>query len=143
MAIARGSRGSRASRLSLTVANESEAERLFAALGDGGKVQMPLAKTFFSPPFGMVADRFGVLWMIYVARLVVAKRPKEQPWSSLDPYREALVVETATVWPESSNRPLPRPSGPRCRRRLDRPSRPRRPSWNMSGSTRASAGASP
>ncbi|MGA2255630.1 MAG: VOC family protein, partial [Thermoguttaceae bacterium] len=44
--------------LSLTVSNESEAERLFAALGDGGQVQMPMTKTFFSPRFGMVADRF-------------------------------------------------------------------------------------
>ena len=53
--------------LSLTVPHESEAERLFAALADGGQVQMPLAKTFFASRFGMVADRFGVSWMIYVA----------------------------------------------------------------------------
>ena len=53
--------------LSLTVPNVAEADRLFAALGDGGQVQMPLAKTFFSPRFGMVADRFGVSWMIIVA----------------------------------------------------------------------------
>jgi PhnB protein len=53
--------------LSLTVSHETEAERLFAALADGGQVQMPLTKTFFSPRFGMVADRFGVSWMIYVA----------------------------------------------------------------------------
>jgi len=53
--------------LSLTVPNEAEAERLFAVLGDGGQVQMPLTKTFFSPRFGMAADRFGVSWMIYVA----------------------------------------------------------------------------
>jgi PhnB protein len=53
--------------LSLTAADAAEAERLFAALGDGGEVRMPLAKTFFSPRFGMVADRFGVSWMIYVA----------------------------------------------------------------------------
>jgi PhnB protein len=53
--------------LSLTVPNEAEAERLFNSLADGGQVQMPLAKTFFSPRFGMVADRFGVSWMIYVA----------------------------------------------------------------------------
>ena len=53
--------------LSLTVSTESEAERLFAALGDGGQVQRPMSKTFFSPRFGMVADRFGVLWMVYVA----------------------------------------------------------------------------
>jgi PhnB protein len=52
--------------LSLTVLDDAEAERLFAALGDGGQVQMPLTKTFFSSKFGMVADRFGVLWMIYV-----------------------------------------------------------------------------
>jgi PhnB protein len=52
--------------LSLTAANEAEAERRFAALADGGQVQMPLAKTFFSPRFGMVADRFGVSWMIIV-----------------------------------------------------------------------------
>ncbi|MGO9115216.1 MAG: VOC family protein [Thermoguttaceae bacterium] len=52
--------------LSLTVPNDAEAERLFAALGDGGQVQMPLTKTFFSTRFGMVADRFGVSWMVYV-----------------------------------------------------------------------------
>jgi PhnB protein len=52
--------------LSLTVKNEAEAKRLFAALGDGGAVCMPLAKTFFSPSFGMVNDRFGVSWMIIV-----------------------------------------------------------------------------
>jgi PhnB protein len=52
--------------LSLNVTAEAEAERLFAALADGGTVQMPLAKTFFSPRFGMVADRFGISWMIHV-----------------------------------------------------------------------------
>jgi PhnB protein len=52
--------------LSLTAPDEAEAERLFAALGEGGQVQMPLARTFFSPRFGVVADRFGVSWMIYV-----------------------------------------------------------------------------
>jgi PhnB protein len=53
--------------LSLAVANEAEAEKKFAALADGGKVQMPLGKTFWSPCFGMVADRFGVGWMVSVA----------------------------------------------------------------------------
>lgn len=53
--------------LSLTVADEAEAERVFQALSDGGQVQMPLGKTFFSPKFGMAADRFGVSWMVYVA----------------------------------------------------------------------------
>ena len=52
--------------LSLDAATEAEADRLFAALGMGGQVQMPLAKTFFSPRFGMVADRFGVSWMVIV-----------------------------------------------------------------------------
>jgi PhnB protein len=53
--------------LSVTVPNEAEADRAFAALGDGGQVQLPLTKTFFSPRFGMVTDRFGVAWMILVA----------------------------------------------------------------------------
>src|SRR5262245_16453776 len=46
--------------MSLTVANPAEAEKAFAALGNGGTVVMPMTKTFFSPSFGMVADRFGV-----------------------------------------------------------------------------------
>jgi len=53
--------------VSLTVPGEAAADRLFAALAEGGKVEMPLTKTFFSPRFGMVADRFGVSWMIHVA----------------------------------------------------------------------------
>jgi len=52
--------------LSLSVANEAEADRAFAALADGGQVRMPLAKTFWSPRFGMVADRFGIGWMVSV-----------------------------------------------------------------------------
>jgi PhnB protein len=54
--------------LSITAANEAEADRVFAALSDGGQVGMPLGKTFFSPRFGMVADRFGVNWMVIVAQ---------------------------------------------------------------------------
>ena len=50
--------------LSLTAPNDAEAQRLFKALGDGGQVQMPMAKTFFASSFGMVADRFGVSWMV-------------------------------------------------------------------------------
>jgi len=53
--------------LSLTVANEVEADRAFAALSEGGEVRTPLARTFFSPRFGMLVDRFGVSWMVYVA----------------------------------------------------------------------------
>jgi len=52
--------------LSLSVASEGEADRAFAALANGGKVTMPLAKTFWSPRFGMLEDRFGVGWMISV-----------------------------------------------------------------------------
>ena len=52
--------------LSLSVANDAEAQRLFSALSAGGKVQMPLGKTFYASSFGMVADRFGVSWMIYM-----------------------------------------------------------------------------
>lgn len=53
--------------LALTVSSPAEADRLFTALAKDGQVQMPLAKTFFSPRFGVVADRFGLSWMIYVA----------------------------------------------------------------------------
>ena len=52
--------------LSITAADEAEATRLFNGLADGGQVQMPLGQTFFSPCFGVVADRFGVSWMIIV-----------------------------------------------------------------------------
>jgi PhnB protein len=52
--------------LSLAVHDDAEAERRFAALADGGQVHMPLGKTFFSSRFGMVADRFGVSWMVIV-----------------------------------------------------------------------------
>ena len=52
--------------LSFTVPDAAAAEKAFNALSDGGQVQMPLAKTFFSPSFGMLADKFGVSWMIYV-----------------------------------------------------------------------------
>lgn len=53
--------------LSITAKDDAEAERRFNALADGGQVQMPLTKTFFSSRFGMVADRFGVGWMVIVA----------------------------------------------------------------------------
>lgn len=52
--------------LSITVADENEAERVFAALSDGGLVTMPLEKTFWAPKFGMLTDRFGVAWMVSV-----------------------------------------------------------------------------
>jgi PhnB protein len=52
--------------LSVGVKDEKEAERIFNALIDGGKAQMPLTKTFFSPCFGMAVDRFGMKWMVNV-----------------------------------------------------------------------------
>jgi PhnB protein len=52
--------------LSITVPDEAEADRVFAALADGGLVTMPLEKTFWAPKFGMLADRFGVGWMVSV-----------------------------------------------------------------------------
>ena len=52
--------------LALTVKTEAEAEKAFDALANGGKVEAPLTKTFFSPRFGMVADKFGVFWMVLV-----------------------------------------------------------------------------
>jgi PhnB protein len=61
-----GEEGFQGFSLSLTVANPAEAERVFTALSEGGQVRMPLGKTFFSPSFGMLADRFGVAWMVYV-----------------------------------------------------------------------------
>ncbi len=54
--------------LTISVNTEAEADKLFAALADGGQVTMPMAKTFFSPRFGMVADKFGVGWMILAAQ---------------------------------------------------------------------------
>lgn len=53
--------------LSLTVASEAEAHKMFGSLSAGGQVLQPLTKTFFSPAFGMTADKFGVMWMVYVA----------------------------------------------------------------------------
>ena len=52
--------------LTIAANTEAEADRIFNALADGGQVRMPMSKTFFSPRFGMLADRFGVGWMIMV-----------------------------------------------------------------------------
>jgi len=52
--------------LSVGVPNPKKAEEVFKALGEGGAVQMPLVETFYSPSFGMVADKFGVSWMVIV-----------------------------------------------------------------------------
>ena len=52
--------------LSLTMPTQAEAERAFAALADGGKITLAITKTFWSPCFGMLQDRFGVGWMVSV-----------------------------------------------------------------------------
>ena len=52
--------------LSISTKTEAEADKLFNALVEGGQVTMPMTKTFFSPRFGMLADKFGVGWMILV-----------------------------------------------------------------------------
>jgi PhnB protein len=53
--------------LSLSFSTEAEVDKVFRALSEGGKVVMPLAKTFFTQKFGMVTDKFGVLWMVRTA----------------------------------------------------------------------------
>jgi len=61
----------RSAYLTLLVDSDAEAERVFAALGDGGQILMPIAETFFATRFGQVRDRFGVNWMI------LRERPRE------------------------------------------------------------------
>jgi len=60
------SKGFEGFALSLNPPDEAEARRLFAALSEGGQVTMPLGRTFWSPCFGMLTDRFGVGWMVNV-----------------------------------------------------------------------------
>ena len=50
--------------LTLNAKDDAEAEKLFAAVGKGGQVQQPLVKTFFASKFGMVTDKFGIMWMV-------------------------------------------------------------------------------
>ena len=54
--------------LTISAKTAAEADNMFAALSDGGKVQMPMSKTFFSERFGMLADKFGVGWMVIVEK---------------------------------------------------------------------------
>lgn len=53
--------------LSLSVRDAAAADGAFNALAAGGKIDMPLTKTFWSPRFGMLTDRFGIQWMVTVA----------------------------------------------------------------------------
>jgi PhnB protein len=54
----------RSAYLSLGVDSDTDAERIFSALADGGEILMPLEETFFATRFGQVRDRFGINWMI-------------------------------------------------------------------------------
>ncbi len=54
--------------LTLNAADAADANKLFAALSEGGQVQMPLMETFFAHSFGMVADKFGITWLIIAAK---------------------------------------------------------------------------
>ena len=54
--------------LSVDAKSEAEADKMFNALAEGGQVRLPMTKTFFSPRFGMVADKFGVGWMVIVGK---------------------------------------------------------------------------
>ena len=54
----------RSAYLSLGVDSDAEAERIFAALSDGGQVFMPMAETFFATRFGQLRDRYGINWMV-------------------------------------------------------------------------------
>jgi len=53
-------------KLSISVHTEAEAKQVFTALSEGGKVEMPLTRTFWSPCFGMLEDKFGISWMVNV-----------------------------------------------------------------------------
>ena len=63
--------------LSVSARDEADADRMFSALAEGGQVRMPLARTFFSPCFGMVADRFGMGWMVIVPPAEPASKGSE------------------------------------------------------------------
>ena len=51
-------------QMSLGVDTKAEAERIFAALSEGGNIEMPMGPTFFAAAFGMLTDRFGLDWMV-------------------------------------------------------------------------------
>lgn len=77
--------------LAIGAASASEAERLFAALADGGQVQMPMAETFFAERFGMVADRFGVSWMVIVQKVAAAGGKAKKPAAKAPAGRKAAA----------------------------------------------------
>jgi PhnB protein len=58
--------------ISIDVADEVRAARIFAKLAEGGAILMPFEETFFARKFGMTNDKFGVRWMVGVAPVVAA-----------------------------------------------------------------------
>jgi PhnB protein len=68
-----GAEPMRSAYLTLDVDSDSEAERIYAALGDGGRVLMAMTETFFASRFGQVRDRFGLNWMILHQRPTTAR----------------------------------------------------------------------
>jgi PhnB protein len=62
--------------LALRVETPEKAERFFAALGEGGRIQIPLLKTFFAERYGIVVDRFGVSWKIMAEEQTQGGRQK-------------------------------------------------------------------
>lgn len=50
--------------LSVDAASKEEADRVFNALAEGGEITMPLADTFWNAYFGMLRDKFGIMWMV-------------------------------------------------------------------------------
>ena len=84
--------------LSLSVANEQEADRCFAALSEGGNVRTPIAKTFFSPRFGMVDDKFGVRWMVTVEPASADTARQEKPLGPVFEITRTFDASRAAVW---------------------------------------------
>jgi PhnB protein len=70
-----GAEPMRSAYLTLGVDSDSEAERIYAVLGDGGRVLMTMEETFFASRFGQVQDRFGMNWMILHERPMPSSRP--------------------------------------------------------------------
>jgi len=69
-----GAEPMRSAYLSLGVDSDADAERIFAALSDGGQVFMPMQETFFATRFGQLRDRFGINWMVIRERPAIATR---------------------------------------------------------------------
>jgi PhnB protein len=67
----------RSAYLSLRVDSDAEAERIFAALANGGQVLMPMEETFFASRFGQVRDPFGINWMILHDRPMASGMPQQ------------------------------------------------------------------